>query len=75
MHEIAAQELTRALFYHAEMLDFHSRVLLLHCACLGMNAENCQRAILGQSQAYTMNDYLAAFDRYGFSTEKENKDE
>ncbi len=70
MHEITAQELTQELRIHGQVMSLHVRALACHCECLGMNSENCQRAILGQRPAYSDESYLACLTKWGLTTEK-----
>ena len=55
---------------HIELLEIHARALACHCECLGMNAENSQRAMLGQVIAYSDDSYLACMTKWGLMTEK-----
>ena len=51
------------------IFELHIRAIACHCECLGMNAENCQRASLGQSMAYSDDSYLDALKKWGLVTE------
>lgn len=55
---------------HMELLELHARAIACHCECLGMNAENCQRASLGQSMAYSDDSYLTCMNKWGLMNEK-----
>jgi len=55
---------------HTSLLEIHARALACHCECLGMNAENSQRAMLGQSMAYADDAYLDCLKKWGLVTEK-----
>ena len=70
MNEITAQELTQELRIHGQLMTLHVRALACHCECLGMNAENCQRAILGQPIAYLDGDYYSVMNKWGLTNEK-----
>jgi hypothetical protein len=70
MNELTAQELSRILAVHSEVMNLHIKALAAHCECLGMNAENCQRAILGQSIAYRDDAFLNVMFKWGLTTEK-----
>jgi hypothetical protein len=50
---------------HSALLELHARALACHCECLGMNAENVQRAMLNQSPAYSEDAYLDSMKRWG----------
>ena len=58
------------LSMHSQLLELHARALACHCECLGMNAENCQRAMLGQSPAYSDDSYLVCMTKWGLMNEK-----
>jgi len=70
MNELTAQELIQEMRIHGQLMTLHSRALACHCECLGMNAENCQRASLGQAIAYSDDSYLACMNKWGLITEK-----
>lgn len=72
MHELTAQELIQELRIHGSVMSLHTRALACHCECLGMNAENCQRAMLGQAIAYPDKEYIACMRKWGLVT-KEGK--
>ncbi len=58
------------LSMHSQLLELHARALACHCECLGMNAENCQRAMLNQAPAYSDDSYLACMNKWSLITEK-----
>ena len=55
---------------HGEVMKLHTKALACHCECLGMNAENSQRAMLGQSMAYADDAYLDCLKKWGLVTEE-----
>ena len=57
---------------HASLLEIHSRALSAHCECLGMNAENCWAASIGQVSPYRDDDYLNTMQKWGL-IDKEGK--
>ncbi|MBE3140246.1 MAG: hypothetical protein IMZ53_06655 [Thermoplasmata archaeon] len=59
-----------SLATHARLLELHARVLACHCECLGMNAENAQRTILGQSMSYRDDSYLDCMKKWGLINEE-----
>lgn len=69
MHELTAQELIQELRIHGQLMTLHVRALACHCECLGMNAENSQLAMLGQSMVYSDDSYLACLSKWGLMTE------
>ena len=55
---------------HAKLLEIHARALACHCECLGMNAENCQAAMLGRGPVYSDDSYLVCMVKWGLINEK-----
>lgn len=55
---------------HCKLLELHARALACHCECLGMNAENCQRAMLNQRPVYSDDSYLSCMNKWGLINEK-----
>jgi len=51
------------------MYQIHARALACHCECLAMNAENCNRATLGQSIAYDADAYIIVMRKWGMIDE------
>jgi len=65
MNEITAQEMIQEMKMHEAVMSLHIRALACYCECLGMNAENCQRAILNQSMVYGSDSYYEVMEKWG----------
>jgi hypothetical protein len=70
LNELTAQELTNAIIAHQQVMMLHIRALAAHCECLGMNAENCQRAMMNQHIVYEDVSYLQVMAKWGLINQK-----